>query len=151
MTIATRPATEGDRPFLVRCFLDAVRESVTASRGRWDEARERTQFEAALDLDRTTIIETDAVEAGFVMIVELPGILMIHTIAIAPAFQHRGIGSDIVRDLVNIGRQTSRDVVLSVLKTNPRAERLYARLGFVVVEESPTHRHMRFAPETPSR
>ena len=143
--MTTRPAGDGDRAAIVDCFLRAMRESLTARYGRWDEARERARFEDALDLDRTTIVEAGGADVGFVMIAEAPHLLQIHTIALLPEHQGRGIGSEVVRDLVAIGRQTGRDVVLSVLKTNPRAERCYARLGFVPVDESGSHRHMRFA------
>ena len=143
MILATRPAAAADLPFLADCFLRAMRPSLTARRGDWDERRERERFEDALDLDRTTVIVADAVAVGFVMIAELPRLLQLHTVCIAPEHQQRGIGSEIVRDLIDLGRQTGRDVILSVLKVNPRAEALYARLGFTVYEESEDHRHMR--------
>lgn len=144
MNIATRPASEDDQAFVLECFLRAMRPSLSAWRGEWDEARERARFVDALDLHRTTVIEADERAVGFVMIVELPRVLQVHTIAIAPEHQGRGIGSEIVRDLVDIGRQTGRDVVLSVLKSNPRAETLYVRLGFCVVEETDSYRHLRW-------
>jgi ribosomal protein S18 acetylase RimI-like enzyme len=142
--VTTRPAVDADRPFVIGVFLRSMRESIAASRGAWDEVRERDTFEGQLDLQRTTIIERGATAVGFVMLGDLVGALQIHTIAIAPEHQNGGIGSDVLTDLVQIGRQTGREVILSVLKSNSRAEALYARLGFVVVEESPTHRHMRF-------
>lgn len=144
MNLVTRQAVDDDRAFILDCFMRAMRPSLTAWRGEWNELRERARFVDALDLHRTTVIEADAVAVGFVMIVELPRVLQVHTIAIAPEHQGRGIGSEIVRDLVDIGRQTGRDVVLSVLKTNPRAEALYIRLGFCVVEETEYYRHLRW-------
>ena len=142
--IATRPAVDDDLAFIVDCFLRAMRPSLTAWRGDWNEPRERARFERALDLASTSIIEVDAAGVGFVMIVELPRALQVHTIAIAPEYQGRGIGSEIVADLINIGRQTGRHVVLSVLKANPRAAALYLRLGFQVVEETEYYHHLRW-------
>ncbi len=143
--IVTRPAVDSDRAFLVDCFLRAMRPSFTLRRGAWNEREERDRFEGALDLDRTTIIETDDARIGFVVLVELRHVLQVHTIAIAPEHQGRGIGTEVLRDVVNIGRQTGREVVLSVLKVNARAEALYRRLGFEVRESSEDHLHLQFA------
>src|SRR5215469_5206130 len=142
--ITTRLADERDRPFILNCFLHAMRPSLEAWRGHWDEPRERARFDGMLDIERTTIVDVNEVDVGFVMLVESPVILQLHTIAIAPEHQHRGIGSDIVRDVINMGRQTNREVTLSVLRVNEDALRFYERLGFSVVEEAGEFRHMRF-------
>lgn len=143
MTVTTRPAGPDDGPFVVDCYLRAMRPSLTAWRGDWNERREREQFEETLDVDRTTVISADGSDVGFVMIVEAPRLLQLHTLCIAPEHQRRGIGGEVVRDLIAVGRQTGRDVMISVLKVNPRAEALYARLGFTVFEETAHHRLMR--------
>jgi hypothetical protein len=36
-----------------------MRDSITACRGEWDEARERAQFERQLDLKTTNIIRVE--------------------------------------------------------------------------------------------
>ncbi len=40
---------------------------ITASRGWWDEDRERAQFERQLDLAASRVIQTDRLDVGFVM------------------------------------------------------------------------------------
>ena len=72
------------------------------------------------------------------MLVEQPEALQLHTLCIEPAFQDRGIGSLVTRDVMTEGAKSGRRIVLSVLKTNKRAEALYSRLGFCVVSESDT-------------
>jgi GNAT superfamily N-acetyltransferase len=131
-------------------------DSITASRGRWDEARERAQFERQLDLHATRVIQADGVDVGFVMCVEREGLLELHTLCIAPEHQGRGLGSQVTASIMARAAVAGQDVVLAVLKTNPRAEALYRRLGFSVVGESEHHRHMRYvgdarvAPGAPS-
>jgi len=68
----------------------------------------------------------------------------IHTLCVAPEYQGQGIGTYITQALVNAAEASGRGVVLSVLKANERARRLYERLGFEVVGESSHHYHMRF-------
>ena len=122
-------------------------ESIAACRGQWDEVRERAQFERQLELEATQVIQVKDVDVGFIMCLQHPGTLQIHTLCVTPEHQGRGIGSRVTRDVINRGQQAGCDVVLSVLKTNPRADALYRRLGFAVVEESEHHRHMKYRAE----
>jgi ribosomal protein S18 acetylase RimI-like enzyme len=125
-------------------------DSISASRGRWDEARERAQFERQLDLQATRVIQANGVDVGFVMCVERDRVLELHTICIAPEHQGRGIGSQVTASVVARAAAAGQDVVLAVLKTNPRAEALYRRLGFAVVGESEHHRRMKYAADVRS-
>ncbi len=143
MSITRRAARFEDMPFLTDCFVRAMRESITACRGQWDEARERAQFEHQLDLGTTEVIRAAEADIGFVVCVQGPHALQIHTLCIVPEQQGRGIGSHVTVDLVASGRQLGHDVVLSVLKSNRRAEAFYRRLGFRVVDESEHHHHMK--------
>jgi ribosomal protein S18 acetylase RimI-like enzyme len=151
MRVSSRPATPQDTAFLADCFLQAMVDSITASRGRWDDARERSQFEQQLVLAGTRVIQLDGVDVGFIMCIDQPTALQIHTLCVVPGYQGRGIGSHITTRVVSDELQTGRDVVLSVLKTNVRAEALYRRLGFAVVNETEHHRHMKFVPLTLQR
>jgi len=55
-------------------------------------------------------------------------------IQLAPEFQCHGLGAALLRQLLVEATAQGATVQLSVLKANP-AQRLYERLGFVVVEE----------------
>ena len=54
-----------------------------------------------------------------------------------PSFQHRGIGTSIIHDVIARARAAHLPVTLTVLKENP-AKTLYERLGFSVQEEIDT-------------
>lgn len=144
-SIVARPAQDADRPFIVDCFLRAMEPSLTARRREWNEPEERERFERAFDVDRTTVVHASNVAVGFVVLIELPHVLLVHTIAIAPEHQGRGIGTEVIRDIVHLGRRAGRHVVLSVLKVNTRAQALYRRLGFEIRESFGDHHHMQFA------
>jgi ribosomal protein S18 acetylase RimI-like enzyme len=140
--IATRQATPADQPFLLNCFLRSMRETITACRGQWDEVREREQFEHQLVLETTHVIQLDGVDVGFLMLVEEPATLQLHTLCVVPDYQGRGIGSQVTRNVISEGQRRRRRVILSVLTSNIRAAALYERLGFRVVGESEHHRYM---------
>jgi len=139
-----RMAVAADVGCLTDCFVGAMRETITATRGQWNEASERAQFREQLDLRETRIIRAGTLDVGFVMLARQYDALQIHTLCIAPEYQGKGIGSQVTTDVIQQGVQTGSRVILSVLKTNNRAEALYRRLGFRVIEESEHHRHMQY-------
>lgn len=55
-------------------------------------------------------------------------------IQLIPEFQGRGLGTQILRDLMAEAKRAGASVRLSVLERSP-ARRLYERLGFSVLEE----------------
>ena len=56
-------------------------------------------------------------------------------VQISPEYQGKGIGSKIIRSILEQAEGDGQDVTLSVLRENP-AKDLYKRLGFVTVSES---------------
>ncbi len=59
-------------------------------------------------------------------------------IVIAPAFQNRGIGTQLMHDVIARGKP----VQLGVLFENHRARALYERLGFLEIGRTDTHYQM---------
>lgn len=55
----------------------------------------------------------------------------VQTIAVLPEFEGRGVGSTLLRQLIDEARDRSaQDVLLEVRADNPRAQALYTRFGF---------------------
>ena len=143
--VTLRAAVADDVAFLTGCFLRGMKESIAASRGKWDEDRERQQFESQLELPLTQVIVFRGAEVGFMVVVPERQSLRIFTLCITPERQGCGIGSEVIRRVVADARARGCDTVLSVLKPNVRAQALYERLGFRVVGESERHRHLMHA------
>lgn len=62
--------------------------------------------------------------------------LYVAHLGVRPELRGRGIGDSLIRHLVNSGRKPDVEVAaLDVAVTNPRAQALYERLGFVVTRE----------------
>lgn len=72
--------------------------------------------------------------------------LFLEKVYILPRVQGQGIGTHLVRRVLDEGLGAGLPVTLRVLKGNP-ARRLYERLGFVVVEQTTTHDVMRATPD----
>jgi ribosomal protein S18 acetylase RimI-like enzyme len=141
--IELRHADPSDVEFLVSMFLATLRESISAARGKWDEALERKQFEQQLQLKHTEIVQCDGIDVGFFMVIPLVNEVELHTLCIGQKYQCRGIGSEVTHRIVRGAIQRKLGVVLSVLKVNVRARVLYERLGFAIVGESEHHHRLR--------
>ena len=145
MMIDTRPASNEDVDWLADVFIRSMREAITAARGSWDFEREDAQFRAQLQIADTRVIRVGGDEVGLITVRALEGrLLEVHTLCIQPARQGAGIGARIMQDVMSHARMAGSAVELSVLKSNTRAERSYARLGFAKIGVSMHHLRMRW-------
>lgn len=131
-----------------RAFLRAVYGST-----RWDEleptgwsAAEKEafldqQFEAqdlhySKNYQGTTfsVIVVDGVPAGRLYVARWPGEIRIVDIALLPSARGRGVGTSLLRELIEEAAAGGKRVSIHVERENP-ALRLYERLGFSRVEE----------------
>jgi ribosomal protein S18 acetylase RimI-like enzyme len=93
-----------------------------------DDNWQRERFEEQFDPALLQIIEYDSQPIGYIS-VRRPGTeIFLATIEIASAFQDRGVGTQLISNLLNDADQPRLPVKLSVLKVNP-ARRLHERLG----------------------
>lgn len=90
--------------------------------------------------------EIDGVTVGWLRVTDAGDHVMIEQIYIEPVHQGRGIGSALLRRLVEEWRGSGKALRLAVLKTNP-ARRLYDRFGFHVEAEKETAWVMRRPPD----
>jgi ribosomal protein S18 acetylase RimI-like enzyme len=133
-----RPAAEADREFLVELYA-----SIRAAELElidWDEETKRSfvehQFNAQDDHYRSNypgatldVIEVEGELAGRLYVHRGPRDIRIMDIALAPAFRGRGVGTELLRSLIEEAEQSGRKLSVHVEITNP-ARSLYARLGF---------------------
>ncbi|KAA0086849.1 GNAT family N-acetyltransferase [Mycolicibacterium sp. P9-64] len=86
------------------------------------------------DLDRVRVIVVDGVDVGRLDVEERDDEVFLGLIELAPEYQGSGIGSRLIRELID-GADGKR-VTLSVLGVNDRAYALYRRLGFTEVSRA---------------
>ena len=145
MDYTLRPAIAADREWLWRTKTLCLRSYVEQTLGIWDEDIQRTRFDASFEPAEIQIIALAGREAGYIAAKQERHEIQLFNIMIAPDFQNRGLGTAVLRELL-AGAQARRvPVRLQVLKVNP-ARRLYERLGFIVIEETPTHFRMAWRP-----
>jgi ribosomal protein S18 acetylase RimI-like enzyme len=140
-----RQATAADYDFLYDLHVSAMREHITATYG-WDEAFVQNHFRDHFDLTRSQIVVVNGREAGVVAVERRSSEVYLANIEVMPAYQGRGLGTAIIRDILAGAQAAGLPVALQVLKVNP-ARRLYDRLGFTITGETPTHFLMRTVPD----
>ena len=138
-----RPATEGDREFLLELYA-STREQELAQVEWAEGAREaflEHQFSAQDQHYRANypgatldVIEADGERVGRLYVHRGEADIRIMDIAVARPFRGQGIGTGLVERLMEEARSSGRTLSIHVEMHNP-ARSLYDRLGFVPVGE----------------
>ena len=148
-SVSLRPAEESDIPFLLDLRIKAMGGHYAAMgmtpSPEHLEARVRAGFEVA------QIVELEGRPVGLLKVQRPAGEWHVMQIQMTPEVQGQGIGSDLLKAVLEEARQAGVAVTLSVLKVN-RARELYERLGFVVTGDMGEDGYrMRAEPADPER
>lgn len=152
MIIACRAATPDDEPFLRSVIYRwvseelgaanwpaSLRDSILDTQYRAREASQRAAFPHASN----EIIEVDGVPCGWIASAVLPSELRLIDVAMLPEHRRKGIGSEVIREVLDRAAARNLPVTLHVHANNRDAIRLYSNLGFEPVSEDQTHVFMR--------
>ena len=129
MIYTTRPATKSDIEWLDPFYEELMKPYVELTH-KWNEVKFRESF----DFEHTNIIQINNQNIGMLKVEQRDGYTFLGDIQIKKEFQGRGIGSQIINDLIEKSIFQGLPIRLKVLKGNP-AIRLYQRLGFTVANE----------------
>lgn len=142
---ALRAVTDADWEFIYGVKKEAYRQYVETYFGGWYEERQRELFAAFMDASRggMSIITHGGADVGFINGEETPRGFELGNICIVPGCRGRGIGTAVLEDILR--KFADRSVTLRYFRCNP-AGRLYERLGFVRVGETPVHYMMERFP-----
>jgi GNAT superfamily N-acetyltransferase len=141
---ALRAARRDDEEFLFALHRSAMRDYVEATWG-WDERWQRQHFAATyVPAQHAVIVRLDPVpyDIGRISLMRHWRKILLRDIELITAERSRGIGTAVIRALLELAKADGRTVELLVLKCNP-AQRLYARLGFTVVADDGARLMMR--------
>jgi GNAT superfamily N-acetyltransferase len=147
--------TEADEPFLLELYAGTRREEVAA--WNWPEAQVAAFFQMQYRAQRLSyadaypgaehsLILEDGRPVGRLLLWRGPAEIRLVDISLLPAARGRGIGSLLLRRLLQECAAARSPLRLQVLTANP-ARRLYLRLGFRRVGGDPMYDHMEWTPE----
>ncbi|HET6595239.1 MAG TPA: GNAT family N-acetyltransferase [Anaerolineales bacterium] len=153
MTIHLRPAALEDVAFLADVVITA-----TLAQGRFppdvDLAEYRAGYEewtretilGAIPDCTLSVIEYDNSPIGRLRVVRTDVSITLAGIQILPAYQNLRIGSTLIEQLKREADRKHVPLLLSVEKDNPRAQRLYERLGFRIIGQDQQEHHLEYQP-----
>jgi GNAT superfamily N-acetyltransferase len=136
--ITRRPGSASDRAFLYALLRSSLGPHIEATYGTWDEIWQRRHFLQNSDPRKHEILDLDGEAVGCLLLQEEPECLQLHRIFLLPEYQNRGIGTQVIHELISEASSRSKPLRLRVFRISP-AVRLYERLGFRHVGETQTH------------
>lgn len=137
MEITFRQAKEEDFEFLWNLHKATMKSYVDQTWG-WDEEFQREYFSNRFETINIELIIHDNARIGAIEIRDRENELLIANFKIVPHFQNKGIGSEILKRIINTSNTKQKNLKLQVLKVNP-ARQLYNRFGFKTVDKTETH------------
>jgi ribosomal protein S18 acetylase RimI-like enzyme len=143
ISFARRPAGPGDLAFAYGLYRHLM-EPLTVAYRAWDDARQRRIVAEAIAAGEVEVIALGERDVGWVQVRETDDAVILGQLYVLPAFQGRGIGTAVVRDVLAGAGARGRPVDLAVLGNNDRARALYERLGFRRVREDGVKIHLRW-------
>ena len=130
------------KEFIYQTKKNAYKKYVEECWGAWNEVDQRNYFENFINQiqDDLWIIQLDGVDIGFYNGMQLEdGSYEIGNICIIPEYQGRGIGTQVLQDVMRLHK--NQDLHIQYFKQNP-VGKLYAKLGFVPNGETEFHYQM---------
>jgi GNAT superfamily N-acetyltransferase len=138
-TITYREADkDADLEFGRMVHHSAYRDVVTRQFGSWDESMQDGFFQEGWGRAPHKLVLLDEVPIGVLSTAVTADHLFLSELQILPKYQGQGLGTVIVTELINYSKSLGLPLRLQVLRENT-AQRLYRRLGFVVVETTDFH------------
>jgi ribosomal protein S18 acetylase RimI-like enzyme len=130
-----RPVRTDDFHFVWSLYQDLMKPLTVELLGRWNETGQKHVVELALAQQGTFIIAKDELNIGWMQVVESPHAIYLGQLYVTPSSQNCGIGTAILRGLIDKARREGKSLTLDVMKNN-RSRVLYERLGFQVIGQS---------------
>ncbi|OGR62064.1 MAG: hypothetical protein A2X30_01390 [Elusimicrobia bacterium GWB2_63_16] len=144
-TVVLRKSCEADLSLTFEIKKAALKDYIVATFGPWNEAWQLDEHRKDFSSGQFDVIVADGIDVGYVWIKRTDSSLYLVDVCVLPKHQGSGIGTGIIEKLLSEARTQHLPVELGVFKSNHSALKLYRRLGFKQISETPTHILMKFA------
>ena len=157
MRLLLRQVTPEDEELLFEVYASTRVDEVRA--WGWDPPRERAFLRMQFDARRRSyraaypnaddrMILQDGQAVGRIIVSRADDHIRLVDIAVLPRYRQAGIGTCLIRELIDESWSSGRPLRLQVARNN-RAAALYERLGFSVTEDGAVYREMECRPAGP--
>lgn len=155
VNVSLRPVTPADREFLIAVYGGtraqelaqvAWDEGQKEAFVRWQFERQQEDYEQRYPNARYDIILVDGVPAGRIWVGIDDKQIRLLDIAVMEQFQNRGVGTILLRQLMDEATREGKVLRHMVFVLNDNAHRFYERLGFTTIEDLGGYKHMEWTP-----
>lgn len=155
ITVSLRPVTADDTEFLVSVYggtrakeLAQVQweEGQKEAFIRWQFEMQQKEYQKRFPDARYDVILVDGVPAGRIWVGIDDKQIRLLDIAVMDQFQNRGVGTILLRRLMDEATRVNKPLRHMVFVLNDDAHRFYERLGFTVIEDLGGYKHMEWVP-----
>jgi ribosomal protein S18 acetylase RimI-like enzyme len=137
MVIEMKDYAQGiEDSFLYAVYKKSMQVYVAQTYG-WDEDLQKNGFLDSLKTGTTKSVVLNCVDVGLINYTIDCWKLSLRMICILPEWQGLGIGTAILRQIIDLAKEIQKPIYLSVMKSNVHALRWYQEIGFQKVEENP--------------
>ncbi|MGH9967464.1 MAG: GNAT family N-acetyltransferase [Pyrinomonadaceae bacterium] len=156
-TVSLRTVSPEDEEFLLAVYASTRAEELAqvpwsdeqkTAFVRWQFDLQRKEYDANYPHTEYNVIVVDGRRAGRIWISRDDEQVRLLDIALLEEFQNRGVGTVLLRGLINEAASGNKALRHMVFTPNKDARRFYERLGFVVFEEVGAYLHMEWRPES---
>ena len=144
MQINLRPITEADFDFIYQVTKITMQIYVEQTWGGWDEEEQQEIIYNSIDMSMHQVIQCDRQDAGCLAVERYSEYMQLTKLYVLPQFQRCGIGTFLIRQLIDEAKDYQIPLRLRVLAVNP-ARRLYEREGFVIQSQTKERIFMEYA------
>jgi len=153
-----RPATDSDDSFLFEVYASTRTEELLTTGWTEDQKQaflamqfhaQRSDYTERFPNSELSIVVVDGADAGRLWVDRSADEIRILDIALLPYQRNRGIGTSLLNELIREAQAATAALRHAVYATNERAQRLYRRLGFTVVEDFATYVLMEWSEGPP--
>jgi ribosomal protein S18 acetylase RimI-like enzyme len=154
--VSTRPVTDADQEFLIGVYASsraaelaqvAWDESQKDAFIRWQYEMQKREYDARYPDARYEVILVDGQPAGRIWIGTDDKQIRLLDIALLTEFQNRGVGTYLLRQLIDESVRSKKALRHMVFILNENASRFYERLGFKTIEDLGGYLHMEWQQE----
>ncbi len=145
MDVSLRPYNVRDFEFARQLYFETMRWAIERVFG-WDQNRQEASFAGWFSPGEVSIITADGLDVGWIQRRNEHQTIFLGSIYVVPAMQRRGIGTRVIKALIDSAREQSKVLTLGVMKINP-ALGLYKRLGFQITHDDEYKFYMTAGPK----
>lgn len=154
-TVELRPVSPSDDQFLLSIYASTRQDELAQAEWqegqkesflRWQFDMQRREYDARFPDAAYHVIVVDQQPAGRIWVGTDEEQMRLLDIALLPQFQNRGVGTALLRRLMDQAAAKGKVLRHMVFVLNNDGKRFYERLGFVTIEDLGAYQHMEWHP-----